>query len=64
MNSAPCYLSQAQLEAAEEENLIRLARYLKLDNFKDMEHSGLAWVVSMVLADKFLDDCDPYIKKL
>jgi hypothetical protein len=48
MNSAPFYLPQAQLEAAETESLRRLARYLKLNNFKELEHYELAWVLSMI----------------
>lgn len=64
MNSAPFYLPQAQLEAAETESLRRLARYLKLNNFKELEHYELAWVLSMILADQFFDDCDPYLKRL
>ena len=64
MNSPSISINQSQLEAASPENLLRLARFLNLKNFYHLEHNQLAFIVSMVLADQFLNSCDPIISRL
>lgn len=64
MNSPSITLSQNQLETARPEDLLRLAKYLKLKNFYDLEHEQLAFIVSMVLADQYMNSCDPFIAEL
>jgi len=61
LNSPSISISQSQLESASPENLLRLAEYLKLNNIYEVEHEYLAFVVSMVLADQFLNSCNQII---
>jgi hypothetical protein len=57
-------LSQHQLESARPEDLLRLAKYMKMKAFYHLGHEELAFIVSLVLADQFLNACDPHISGL
>jgi hypothetical protein len=64
LNSPSITIYQCQLEAASPEALLRLAKYLNLKNFYDLEHQQLAFIVSLVIADQYLNSCYPAIAKL
>lgn len=71
MNSFELIITEFHLRAAAPGNLQRLARYLtryiKVDNWIDAEtvnHDQLAWLVSMIIADQYLDSCDSYVERM
>jgi hypothetical protein len=71
MNSFELIITEFNLRAATPDNLQRLARYLtryiKVDSWVETEtvsHEQLAWLVSMIIADQYLDSCDNYIARM
>ena len=59
MHSSSPNLYQRQLETASADNLLRLAKYLKLKNFYQLPHKDLAFIISMVLSDVYFKEFSP-----